>query len=85
MRICQPAADTKKHRKVYFCRNVYERKIKMNPSSRKYQIDTEENRKFLRDIREGLLRFGHSFPSPGGSAWDLGEDASPWKGRPRET
>ncbi len=57
----------------------------MNPSSRKYQIGTEENRKFLRDIREGLLHFGHSFPSPGGSAWYLGDDASPWKNRPRET
>ena len=29
----------------------------MEESNKKYQIDTEENRKFLEEIREGLLSF----------------------------
>ncbi len=51
----------------------------------KYQIDTEENREFLKEIREGLFSFGHRFPSPGGSAYYLGDDGTPGKsgiGRP---
>ena len=51
----------------------------------KYQIDTEENRRFLKDIRDDLLAFGRRFPSPGGSAWYLGDDGTPWKDRNRET
>ena len=51
----------------------------------KYIIDTEENRQFLSDIRESLFRFGHQFPSPGGSSYYLGDDGSPWKDRNRET
>ena len=35
----------------------------MNPQS-KYQIDTPENRAFLEECRQDLLRFGHQFPSP---------------------
>ncbi|MCI8997053.1 MAG: AGE family epimerase/isomerase [Lachnospiraceae bacterium] len=54
----------------------------MNP---KYQIDTQENRKFLEEVRDGLLRFGHQFPSPGGGAYYLGDDGAPWKERSRET
>ena len=50
----------------------------------KYQIDTEENREFLKEIREGLFSFGHRFPSPGGSAYYLGDDGTPWKERNRE-
>ena len=52
---------------------------------RKYEIDTAENRRFLQDIREDLLRFGRRFPSPGGSAYYLGDDGTPWTERNRET
>ena len=45
----------------------------------KYQIDTEENRRFLEEIRDSLLAFGRRFPSPGGSSWYLGDDGTPWK------
>ena len=51
----------------------------------KYQIDTIENKKFLEEMRDGLLRFGHQFPSPGGGSYYLGDDGTPWKDRPRET
>lgn len=52
---------------------------------RKYQIDTPENRSFLKDSAEGLLSFGHRFPSPRGSSYYLGDDGTPWTDRPRET
>lgn len=52
---------------------------------KKYQLDTGENKAFLKDIREGLLSFGHQFPSPGGGSYYLGEDGTPWKKRNRET
>ena len=51
----------------------------------KYLIDTPENRAFLKDLTEDLLRFGHRFPSPGGSSYYLGDDGTPWKDRNRET
>lgn len=51
----------------------------------KYQIDTAENRQFLKEIREDLLAFGHRFPSPGGASYYLGDDGTPWIERPRET
>lgn len=51
----------------------------------KYLIDTEENRQFLKRIRDELLSFGHGFPSPSGSSYYLGDDGTPWKDRPRET
>ena len=51
----------------------------------KYRIDTQENRNFLREMREELLAFGHQFPSPGGSAWYLGDDGTPWKEKNRDT
>ena len=51
----------------------------------KYQIDTEENRKFLRELRDELVAFGRRFPSPGGSSYYLGEDGTPWEERSRET
>lgn len=57
----------------------------MSDILKKYQIDTEENKLFLKDIREGLLRFGHQFPAPGGSSYYLGDDGTPWKDRNRET
>lgn len=53
--------------------------------NRKYQIDTEENKAFLQQIRDELLQFGHRFPSPGGASYYLGDDGTPWKDRPRET
>lgn len=52
---------------------------------KKYQIDTEENQLFLKELREDLLRFGKQFPSPGGSSYFLGDDGTPWKDRNRET
>lgn len=51
----------------------------------KYQIDKEENQVFLQEIGSGLLKFGHGFPSPGGSSWYLGDDGTPWTNRSRET
>lgn len=51
----------------------------------KYQIDTAENKTFLKEMRDGLLSFGHRFPSPGGGSYYLGDDGTPWKERPRET
>ena len=62
-----------------------ERMKNMSEPNKKYQIDTAENRKFLEEIRNDLLRFGHSFPSPGGSSYYLGDDGTPWKDRNRET
>ena len=53
--------------------------------NRKYQIDTAENRQFLKETLEGILSFGHRFPSPGGGSYYLGDDGTPWKERPRET
>mgnify|MGYP002510817557 FL=1 len=53
--------------------------------NRKYQIDTEENVKFLEEIRNGLFSFGHKFPSPMGGSYYLGDDGTPWKERSRET
>ncbi len=52
--------------------------------NRKYLIDTEENKAFLSEIRQDLLDFGRRFPAPGGSAYWLGEDGTPWTDRNRE-
>ena len=52
---------------------------------KKYQINTEENRKFLEEVRNNLFDFGHRFPSPGGGSYYLGDDGTPWKDRNRET
>ncbi|MBO5551102.1 MAG: AGE family epimerase/isomerase [Lachnospiraceae bacterium] len=52
---------------------------------KKYEIDTDENRQFMKELREDLLSFGHAFPSPEGGAYYLGDDGTPWKERPRET
>ncbi|MCR4892565.1 MAG: AGE family epimerase/isomerase [Lachnospiraceae bacterium] len=52
---------------------------------KKYQYGTEENRKFLKDLGEELLSFGHQFPSEGGSSYYLGDDGSPDKDSPRFT
>lgn len=53
--------------------------------SKKYQIDTTENKEFLKEMRDELLGFGHRFPSPGGGSYYLGDDGTPWTDRPRET
>ncbi|MCI9657330.1 MAG: AGE family epimerase/isomerase [Lachnospiraceae bacterium] len=52
---------------------------------KKYQIDTEENIRFLEEICRELLVFGERFPSPEGSAYYLGDDGTPWTDRSRET
>lgn len=52
---------------------------------KKYLLDTEENKLFLREMREGLLAFGRRFPSPGGGSYYLGDDGTPWTDRNRET
>lgn len=51
----------------------------------KYQIDTLENKQFMKEQCEKLLSFGHQFPSPGGGSYYLGDDGTPWKDRPRHT
>lgn len=51
----------------------------------KYQLNTEENKQFLNDMCNNLLSFGHKFPSPGGAAYYLGDDGTPWTDRNRET
>ena len=51
----------------------------------KYLIDTEENKIFLKQIRENLLNFGHQFPAPDGTCYYLGDDGTPWKTHNRDT
>ena len=51
----------------------------------KYLLNTEENRGFLAEMRQNLLDFGRSFPSPGGGAYYLGDDGAPWPEKGRET
>ena len=51
----------------------------------KYRYGTTENRAFLKQECEELLRFGRSFASPEGGAYWLGDDGTPWKERNRET
>ena len=51
----------------------------------KYNIDTQENREFLRNNAQALLDFGRRFPSPGGGSYYLGDDGTPWADRNRET
>ena len=58
---------------------------KMAVTEKKYQLGTAENQEFLEGVREGLLEFGHRFPSPRGSSYYLGDDGTPWKERNRET
>ena len=53
--------------------------------SRKYEYGTEENERFLAELRDDLLNFGHKFPSPGGSSYYLGDDGTPWTERDRAT
>ena len=57
----------------------------MRNRNRRYHIDTEENRAYFKELAEELLKFGERFPSPGGGSYYLGDDGTPWTGRPRET
>ena len=43
----------------------------------KYEINTKENREFLKASCEDLLNFGHRFPSPNGGSYYLGDDGKP--------
>lgn len=52
---------------------------------KKYQLDTVENKDFLKQLTDELLRFGKQFPSPSGASYYLGDDGTPWTDRPRET
>jgi len=52
---------------------------------KKYMINTQENRDFLKDRAQALLDFGRKFPSPGGASYYLGDDGTPWPDRNRET
>lgn len=51
----------------------------------KYQIDTKENKEFMQELCQDLLRFGSKFPAPDGSAYYLKEDGEPWKERNRDS
>lgn len=51
----------------------------------KYQLNTKENRDYLKELREDLLRFGKHFPSASGASYYLGDDGTPWTDRPTET
>lgn len=44
----------------------------------KYIYGTGENKRFLEELNRDLIRFGRRFPSPGGSAYHLGDDGTPW-------
>ena len=57
----------------------------MQKTIEKYRLEREENRIFLKEIRENLLDFGRRFPSPAGSSYYLGDDGTPWTERKRET
>ena len=51
----------------------------------KYRLDSLENKRFLEEIRNNLLRFGERFASPTGASYYLGADGTPIKDNPRET
>ena len=53
--------------------------------NRKYRLDTDENKEFLKENAQALLNFGRQFPSPKGGSYYLGDDGTPWKERNRET
>ena len=58
---------------------------KAQSMDRKYIYGTDENRAFLKELGDELLRFGVKFPSKGGSSYYLGDDGTPWTERNRET
>ncbi len=52
---------------------------------KKYQLDTEENKKFLSEMSSELWRFGVNYAAPGGSSYYLDINGTPMADRPRET
>lgn len=52
---------------------------------KRFIIDTEENKEYMKSLCDELLKFGHRFPSEGGGSYYLGDDGTPWEDRPRET
>ena len=52
---------------------------------KRFVIDTEENKEYMKGLTEELLKFGHKFPAPSGASYYLGDDGTPWTDRPRET
>lgn len=52
---------------------------------RKYIIDTAENKAFLKEMREDLVRFGKNFPSPSGTALHLDNKGNAIPDSPQET
>ena len=53
--------------------------------SKKYQIDTDENRSYLKEMTQDLVDFGRQFPARDGSACYLTEKGEPWIEKNRET
>ena len=53
--------------------------------NRRYQPDTPENREYLEELRNELLRFGRHFPSPSGASYYLGGNGEPLIDRDLET
>lgn len=57
----------------------------INDMDARFIYGTEENKEYLKNLRDELLEFGVRFPSEGGSSYYLGDDGTPWKDRNRET
>ena len=53
--------------------------------NKKYVIDTEENKAFMKSLTEDLINFGRKFPAEDGASYYLGGDGTPMAERPRET
>ncbi len=56
--------------------------MRQETENKKYKLDTPENKAFLKEIREDLLRFGRRFPSESGASYYLGDDGAPLRDRP---
>lgn len=50
----------------------------------KYVIDTNENKQFLNEMQDELLRFGVNFPAPSGGSYYLWDNGEPCTDRPIE-
>ncbi|MFT8640075.1 AGE family epimerase/isomerase [Bifidobacterium sp.] len=51
--------------------------LKKQTNVEAYRLGTEENREFLRNVREDLFGFGHEFPAPQGGAYWLDDVGNP--------
>lgn len=51
---------------------------------RKYVIDSQENKDFMKSMTDELIDFGRRFPAPDGSSYYLGDDGTPMIERNRE-